>query len=281
MAYLRVKNPGGRSGPIKKEDETFLYLTEDQFHHILDMIDSDVDNRNRVRDQMAVFLGFHLALRASECAKLNRHAMRLLSLKRVLVPTLKQARKVTCVCRGPLCAKKSKKGLPLQFKASRSRIGESQFCARCGYENTIYCDEKNAPPPTAPEKSPSFLEPELISEIEAYMSDRMRPDQQYLFEPRGRPGRHVSAWTLQKMFNTYAMRLDKDNPLLKQYSWHSLRHGRGVQVYENLDNIKSVQDALRHASQRSSEIYVHLSPKGKDIMREKMSKSFRVRSKRE
>ena len=43
-----------------------------------------------------------------------------------------------------------------------------------------------------------------------------------------------------------------------RYSFHALRHFRGVQLYEKTRDPKLVQRALRHANLASTEVYIHI-----------------------
>jgi integrase/recombinase XerC len=63
----------------------------------------------------------------------------------------------------------------------------------------------------------------------------------------------LSTRSAQRVFKLYA-RLAGLRP---EYSIHSLRHFRGVHLYEKTKNLLVVKETLRHASIRSSEVYMH------------------------
>jgi hypothetical protein len=44
------------------------------------------------------------------------------------------------------------------------------------------------------------------------------------------------------------------------YSWHALRHGRGIYIWERFKDLVKVKDALGQKSLSAAEWYVNLSP---------------------
>lgn len=89
----------------------------------------------------------------------------------------------------------------------------------------------------------------------------MQPAQRWLF-PTG-PERHIHPETLRKIFAHYVLKSGLD----PAYSWHSLRHGRGVVVFERFEDSVMVRDMLRQKSLSSAEMYMHLSPKRAEALR--------------
>lgn len=63
----------------------------------------------------------------------------------------------------------------------------------------------------------------------------------------------LNRWKVWKLFKQYA-RAAKLNP---RYSPHSLRHYRGLRVYDETKDLQLTRETLRHASLSSTEVYVH------------------------
>jgi integrase/recombinase XerD len=99
------------------------------------------------------------------------------------------------------------------------------------------------------------IETIAIEYLTDYIKNKMPPNQKYLFVSR-RPDRPIAARTLDNIFNTYRERAG----LSINYSWHALRHARGVYLYERFKDLLLVKKMLRHTSIASTEIYAHLSP---------------------
>jgi len=83
----------------------------------------------------------------------------------------------------------------------------------------------------------------------------MRPEQTCLFESS--PGRQLNKDHLRAIFNSYVMLAG----LNRKYSWHALRHGRGVLIMDQFEDLVMVRDSLRQKSLSAAEFYVNLSPK--------------------
>ena len=75
----------------------------------------------------------------------------------------------------------------------------------------------------------------------------------WLFE--GQNGGQYSATSLWKVFNA-ALEKSKVNPYA---TLHTLRHSYATHCVENGHNLKSVQEALGHASLKTTEVYLHIS----------------------
>ena len=95
---------------------------------------------------------------------------------------------------------------------------------------------------------------------------KRRKESDHLFP--GRVEGHMSTRTAQNRFKKACRmaRLDRD------YSIHSLRHYRGIMLYETSKDIYWTKDQLRHASVRNTEIYMHISPSKREEMRKRMGK---------
>lgn len=112
-------------------------------------------------------------------------------------------------------------------------------------------------------KRKTDLPPEIkVTDVEPEVADYI---QQYLQKFGGQPWmfcnghdcqRHVSAWSLNQMFATYADAAG----LPPEFSWHALRHGRGMTVWAATKDMKAVQAALRHKSIAMAEKYSHMDP---------------------
>jgi integrase len=76
-------------------------------------------------------------------------------------------------------------------------------------------------------------------------------------------GLHMHKFKAQRLFKKYAKIAELDTV----YSVHSLRHFKGVQTYETLEDIYAVKEMLRHKVIGSSQVYTHMSiNKKKDIV---------------
>jgi integrase len=257
MPY-QVNKGTGSPTPPKGKPEDFKFLTTDQLAQMLSAIKSDTGNLQRERDWHIIFLGFYLGLRAQECARLTRNCFRMIDQDQVVIPTLKQAEKLKIVCKNCLRTR----------RLSVRNSGKTKFCDDCQTEYVVPVIEAKTEPVDV---SLNMLEPQVLKVIKAYLAT-MRKDQLFLFEPRGAPGHPLQTRQLNNIFNTYAHRIGLDS----RYTFHSLRHGRGVQVYEKFEEQKMVQQMLRHSSIKTSEIYIHLSPKSKLQRRERLAQDFAI-----
>jgi integrase len=66
---------------------------------------------------------------------------------------------------------------------------------------------------------------------------------------------HIPKWLIQRKFKLYAKQARLDSA----YSVHSLRHYKGVSIYNNLKDIRAVQLLLRHKNINSTVIYTTMS----------------------
>lgn len=112
-----------------------------------------------------------------------------------------------------------------------------------------------------PEKSPPVVETKVLEYVRIYLQG-MRPDQRWLLEST--PGEHISESHMHRVFNHYVLAAKLD----PAYSFHALRHGRGVRIYEKFEDFVMVRDMLRQKSISSTEWYMHLSPQRKQKLRD-------------
>jgi site-specific recombinase XerD len=104
-----------------------------------------------------------------------------------------------------------------------------------------------------PEESPPVVEKHVREYIQAYLK-KIPKGQEYLFVSRR--GHRLSEQFVAQMFQTYC----RAAGLSPAYSWHGLRHGRGVQLWEKFHDQKLVQLMLRHSDIASTQVYIGMSP---------------------
>jgi site-specific recombinase XerD len=114
------------------------------------------------------------------------------------------------------------------------------------------------------EREQGVIEETVIKFIADYLESHMRPDQQWLFESA--KGRHLSNSHASRIFGTYCRRAG----LSAKYSFHALRHGRGVKLWRESRDLALVAEGLRHRSMQSSQRYVHLDPEERDEYRKRL-----------
>lgn len=196
------------------------------------------------RDHCGIFLGYYLGLRCSETVILERNSFRFLNDGQVMLRTKKQVPRIALNCSH--CGRR--------WRISGRLIKEgraSAHCPRCNVAATVPAGINiNLDPP---EHSVPAVETKVLDYVEAYLA-QMRPDQRWLLESR--PGTRLSSVQLRKIFNSYAQLCG----LPREYSYHSLRHGRGVLVWERFKDLVMVKGMLRQKSLSSAEVYMHLSP---------------------
>lgn len=112
------------------------------------------------------------------------------------------------------------------------------------------------------------MEPEVVDYIEKYL-EKVR-GQRWWFPSRENPSIHMSPWSLNQMFATYAAAAG----LPAQYSWHSLRHGRGMMVWAATHDLKAVQAYLRHKTVEMAEKYSHMDPEKNQERLNSLSQRF-------
>lgn len=221
------------------------YLTQDQVKDILRAVeDSKKANPSWQRDHAAIYLGFYLGLRVGEVRLLTRSAFRIVDRERVFIPTLKQTEKIEVRCK---CG--------LEVRVSRKRAGKGFFCQRCGETTDIPKKARRLAgnPPERPTLSPPVIEQHVRAYVRDYIAT-LPEGQECLFVSRW--GKTLSTSFLHNVFNTYAKRAG----LPPVYSFHALRHGRGVMVWEASKDLVLVKDMLRHSNPQTAHVYSHISP---------------------
>jgi integrase len=221
-----------------------MFLTAEQVRQILNAVESDTDNTCKARDYCAIFLGYFFGLRVSEAAMLSRDTFRDIAKRMAYIRTLKQSERIQITCKS--CSRR--------LRLALARAGKTFICPRCNAENQVPATRAVYAGP--PEKQPPIIEPHVVQFVTDYMRNSMRPDQQWFFEGCTK-GVHISANQLGKIFAHYSMQ----SGLSPTYSWHALRHGRGVMLYESFENLVMVRDMLRQKSTKTAEIYAHISPR--------------------
>jgi integrase len=245
--YAQTKRLPHRGLQHKTDQD--LFLTQKQVEVLLAAVEKSGKERFNARwkrDHAAIFLGFSLGCRVGEvCLLERRHFLDMERADTARIPTLKQRQTVVFSC--PTCHKRC--------RVRADRGGEQYQCAKCGGHGTV----PTVPLEThgIPEKDLPFIEEQVIAYIKDYLERDMRPDQRWLFE--GRKGYHVSKAHLERIFGTYVLAAGL-SPL---YSWHSLRHGRGVRVHSLFNDLAFTRDALRHKNIASTQVYARLDPERK------------------
>jgi len=237
MSYASRK---GLSGPKVEKTNRQKFLTLDQVQQVLATIKEQNQTKWR-RDHCAVYLGFYFGLRVSEAAILERTCFRAID-DEVYLRTKKQSPriKVNCVC-------------GRRWSAAVRRIGTEMACPNCVKLQMVKGD-KDKYDLNPPERSPVVVERRVKDYVKDYLINHMRPDQRWLIE--GHKDQHISTRMLEQIFSHYSMAAGLD-PV---YSFHSLRHGRGVLVYERFQDPVMLRDMLPQKSLAATEFYMHLSP---------------------
>ena len=249
MPYTRDKGLG-QTKPAKLD--TQLFLTVMQVEKILHAV--TISNaRHKRRDHAMIYLGLMLGLRCGEVVLLERKNLRNLGMGVVGIPTLKAQPRAPWTC--PKCHRRR--------TVSATRIGEQFTCSSCGGVGKVSKPRGRKISDEPPEKSPPFVETDVIEYLEHYLT-KMRDDQTWLFESR--PGRHISTSMVRRIFGHWAMEANID-PI---YSFHALRHGRGVMVWEATKDLEAVRSALRQKTATAALIYTRLSPKLREQYREQL-----------
>jgi integrase len=235
MSYGAVK---GLDAPkVSKADEE-KFLTPGQVVDLLTAVHGSAAREMR-RDHAVIYLGFYLALRVGEAAMLSREQFRDLHRGIVYVRTLKSSprAKVSCSC-----------GRRYTVSAARSEYP----CPRCGNVNPVKFKGKQAD--LFPEKRLPFLEDSVQRYLRGYL-DGLPKNQRWLFPGPGEDT-HLSESQVQRIFASYLGFAGL--PLI--YSYHALRHGRGMQLWDKYHDLVLIKDFLRHRSFSPAQWYAHISP---------------------
>ena len=241
MSMYQTKKGFSQAKPPKTNRQKFL--TGEQVKTILDEVVRENKKFMR-RDHCAIFLGYYLGLRVAEAAMLERNTFRDIAEAVAHIRTLKQAARIVYTCRA--CLRRS--------RVAGTRAGTDFKCNKCGATGRVP-EPRNPVSKLPPEKIPPTVERHVIDYIVKYMLNVMKPGQRWFFETG--PDRHAGAETLRRAFVHYAMQAGLD----PMYSWHALRHGRGVALWEKFQDPVIVRDMLRQLSINSTNQYLHLSPR--------------------
>jgi len=244
MHYIGKKGFAKAGRQDKLEQQKFV--TREQLAKILAEVEFQAKPDTWRRDHCLIHLGFHLGLRVSEAVILNRETFRDLHAGEVHVRTLKQAPRVRVTCH---CGRR--------FRVAARRGGTEMPCPDCGAFCKVVRPKDVDPDP--PERMPPLVESFVREYIGDYMDNHMFPEQSWFFEGRKLPNGvcgHLSSREAHRIFSHYAISCG----LSPKYSFHSLRHGRAVQIHEKFGDPVLLRDMLRHTSLASGEQYLHLSP---------------------
>lgn len=248
MAYLNNKGfeHAGHQPKVPRQ----RFLTQAQIKAILDAVQKS-ENKFKQRDFALIFFGYYLGLRVGEVVMLSRDTFRDADEGLVYVRTLKAAPRVPHTCKE--CGRRC--------RVAVSRHNTELQCANCGHKNVVHVPQNLREKEVNPEKTPPAVETKVLEFAQDYLKNQMRPDQFWLFEspstdPKLRGKFHIATSYARRIFNTYVQAAGLD----PEFSWHSLRHGRGVFVYERFNDVQQVREMLRQKSLGAAEIYIHMSP---------------------
>ena len=252
----------GCRGHVKKTKAERV-LSQDQWKSVLAAVEANkIKFRHWKRDYTALYLGMMFGLRIGEVILLERRQFDDLEASETAhLPTLKQSERILVICRGTFegepCGKK------VRLRADRG--GGTFLCPRCSTKGIV-------PTPKVPlhtgvvEKDPPVIEESVIAYVADYLENHMRKDQRWLFE--GKPGYHISSSYLSRIFNTYCQLAG----IPAKYSFHSLRHGRGVVIWSRFGDLRMVAGCLRQQSMKSAEIYADLDKEKLDQYKQKLNR---------
>jgi site-specific recombinase XerD len=251
---LKGKNP-------KAESDTFLSV-EDVNKILLTIKQSD--HPMKERDHCALFMGFYFGLRVSEAAIIERNCFRHIDKGQIYVRRSKSVPRIAVECSG--CKRK--------FNISAKKSGQEHDCVRCGRPMKVIA--KKTIDMTPPEKSVPVVETRVSEYIKEYMVKHVRPGQRWFFEgsyAQGTPLEDIPHIGTRQMANIFSHWVVAAG-LSPIYSWHALRHARGMFLYERFNDLSMVQKMLGHKSIASTQIYVHMSPRRKAAYRESLDSVF-------
>lgn len=222
--------------------------TRQQVVSILSEVEKSADiNPRWKRDYAIIYLASMFGARVGEIVLYERRQFA--NIERddmAFLPTLKRSERIPYVCKGSfnggVCGRKT--------RVRADRAGSVHICSRCNHPGTIQTP-KEAAVTGVVEIDPPFIEEQVVAFITDYMAS-MREDQRWLFE--GRRGFHVSVGHAQRIFATYAAKAG----LSSKVSFHSLRHGRGVEMWSRFSDLILVQKALRQKDVKSAQYYANL-----------------------
>jgi site-specific recombinase XerD len=240
-----------------KKLDKYKFLDTDNIEKLLKLI-GEQKHKFRYRDYTLIFCGYFLGLRIGEAVLLSRRTFQDVKDGVVYIKTLKQGPKIKAVCRE--CGRTTRFAL--------GKKGQEYFCVKCKKRGII--DGELTSTELLPERELPTMEQKVIEVISFYIANFMKPENVYLFESR--PGVHLCKEQVRKIFSHYILLSGID----KLFSWHSLRHGRGVFVWERFENLQMVREMLRQKSLSSTEVYIHMSPQSKEKLRNSLEKNMPV-----
>ena len=223
-----------------------------------------------IRDYALIYMAYGFGLRCGEVILLRRESFRALDDGIVYLPTLKQWKRYKVWCRK--CSTPKNIG--------RKKVGTRVQCQKCG--NIFVAQAKLSKEAAGPVEKPTpVMEGELIDFCHDYLDNHMHPSQKWLFCRK--PNKylrdrwkncppHIGERTAEKIFDKYLIAAG----LSIKYSFHSLRHGRAVLIWDQTGDLQAVKSLMRHQNIQTSEGYMHLSPKKTRDMREALSEGLRA-----
>jgi integrase len=239
----------GETSPHKGQREK--YLLPEQVAQIIRAIDEDENTLDalKARDRAIIYFGFHLGLRVGEVGLLTKHNFRTLDEGAAMIPTLKKSPRIAVTCKD--CSRR--------FRVAVVRIGSEYPCPRCSKPIQIEGTKVQKKLSSTPEYEIPIPEATVRQFIKDYL-ESLPEGQDHLFisRPDSDDYEHspLVEGSVSRIFGSWIIKAGLSN----KYSFHSLRHGRGVQLYDATKDLKFVQTCLRHDNTATSEIYVHLSP---------------------
>lgn len=260
MSYALAKGLERGQNPKTRRER---FLTVDEVRHLLNTIrKSEHKDRTRDRDHCAILLGYHLGLRVVEATWLERAFFKGLRHGDILVPTAKSLPRIQLSCD---CGRR--------VRVSCTKMGCTHECPKCGKSNLVPVREVSTNPPL---QIPPVVETRVIEYAQDYMDNVMRPDQRWLFEGQHAPDDapadipHMTTRSLNRIFSYWC----REAGLSPLYSWHSLRHARGVYLYERFGDLDMVKKMLRQKHIATAEIYIDMSPARQDKLRNALDESY-------
>lgn len=107
-----------------------------------------------------------------------------------------------------------------------------------------------------------WLHPTVWDQVRSYikMEQVKHTTKEWLFPSRWDLNKHITTRSAQLAFKRHAATAGLD----PRVSFHALRHGYGVRVWEATHDQQFVRAVLRHRSLQSTSLYVHLSPEKRE-----------------
>lgn len=250
MIYSGLRKGFAQAKPFKSDREKFL--SENEIQQLLETVFQE-NNKYMRRDHALIYLGYRFGLRAGETVILNRNTFRDITRDTAHIRRLKRVERIPFVCANPGCK--------FKCRIAASKALHVFKCPQCSLEVLVGKPKGRENENNPPETIPPAIERGVIEYVQDYIQTQMRPDQEWLFE--GHPEEHLSTTHVRNIFNFYLMK----SGLKSIYSWHALRHGRGVLLWDRFHDLGLVKEMLGHKSIKSSEFYIHVSPQRSEEVR--------------